>query len=127
MVGGVTFHKKRTELFIITQRSIESYIENCFDAIGLFLCIHVDYRYQAILHKRKISCLEELVASNGLYYKFFDRYSEELQSYLWPRFRHILNLNVASVRDADPHKLGHIDTRPHYVSETWPPLLLTFN
>lgn len=45
-----------------------------------------------------------------------DRYSEELQSYLWPRFRHILNLNVASVRDADPHKLGHIDTRPHYVS-----------
>ena len=45
----------------------------------------------------------------------FCSYSEELQSLLWPRFKHILTLNVASVREADPSKLGHIDTRPHYV------------
>ena len=48
---------------------------------------------------------------------YFCSFSEELQSLLWPRFKHILNLNVASVREADPSKLGHIDTRPHYVRE----------
>lgn len=37
---------------------------------------------------------------------------------LWPRFRHILDLNVASVRDTDPSKLGSVDTRPHYVRAT---------
>ena len=51
-------------------------------------------------------------------------FSEDLQSVFWPRFRHILNLNIASVRDADPSKLSRIDTRPHYVGKecslAWP-------
>ncbi|XP_019856256.1 PREDICTED: vacuolar protein sorting-associated protein 52 homolog [Amphimedon queenslandica] len=86
-------------------RNIESYCDSCYDAIGLFLCIHIDYRFNAILHKRQITCL--------------DSYSEELQSLLWPRFRHILTLNVASVREADPSRLGHIDTRPHYITRRY--------
>ena len=49
------------------------------------------------------------------------RYSRDLQGTLWPRFRHILELNVASVRDTDPSKLGQIDTRPHYVISPSPP------
>ena len=52
----------------------------------------------------------------SIYPSFPDSFSEDVQSLMWPRFRHILNLNIASVRDADPSKLGHIDTRPHYVS-----------
>ena len=36
---------------------------------------------------------------------------------MWPRFEYILQLNIHSVRECDPNKLGHIDVRPHYVSE----------
>ena len=28
----------------------------------------------------------------------------------------ILKLNIQSIRDCDPQKLGQIDVRPHYVS-----------
>ena len=35
---------------------------------------------------------------------------------MWPRFEYILQLNIHSVRECDPNKLGHIDVRPHYVS-----------
>lgn len=46
------------------------------------------------------------------------RYSRDLRGTLWPRFRHILELNVTSVHDTNPSKLAHIDTSPHYVSHT---------
>ena len=42
-------------------------------------------------------------------------YSRDLTQILWPRFRRILELNIASVRDTNPSRLGNIDTRPHYV------------
>ncbi len=47
---------------------------------------------------------------------FACRFSEELLKLLWPRFYLILDMNVASIRDTDPSRLGNIDTRPHYVS-----------
>ena len=34
----------------------------------------------------------------------------------WPRFTYVVELNVDSVRNTDPQKLGVIDIRPHYVS-----------
>jgi len=43
-------------------------------------------------------------------------FSEELLKLLLPRFYFILDLNVASIRDTDPSRIGKIDTRPHYVS-----------
>ena len=45
----------------------------------------------------------------------FCSYSRDLTGILWPRFRRILELNIASVRDTNPSRLGNIDTRPHYV------------
>ena len=42
-------------------------------------------------------------------------FSNDLLGILWPRFNHILDLNVASIRDTDPSRLGSVDTRPHYV------------
>ena len=35
---------------------------------------------------------------------------------MWPRFKYILELNIHSVKECDPQKLGQIDVRPHYVS-----------
>ena len=34
----------------------------------------------------------------------------------WPRFTYVVELNVDSVRNTDPQRLGVIDIRPHYVS-----------
>ena len=46
-------------------------------------------------------------------------YWGNLLSRLWPRFEHVMELNITSIRDLNPHKLGHVDTRPHYVSEPY--------
>ena len=43
-------------------------------------------------------------------------FSHELLDILWPRFNYVLEMNIASVRETDPQKLGNIDTSPHYVS-----------
>lgn len=43
------------------------------------------------------------------------RYWDTLLEILWPRFEHILELNIQSIQSTDPQKLGFLDTRPHYV------------
>lgn len=86
-------------------RHIEQHMNGCYDAISIFLCIHVNHRYQAIMKRRNVQCLED--------------YSRDLLAILWPRFHHILDLNIASVRDTDPQKLGNIDTRPHYITRRY--------
>jgi len=47
---------------------------------------------------------------------FFGRFSDHLLAVMWPRFHHVVVLNINSVRDCNTQKLGNIDTRPHYVS-----------
>ena len=41
------------------QKHVESYVEGCYDAIGLFLCIHINYRFEAIMTRRGVPCLHE--------------------------------------------------------------------
>lgn len=43
------------------------------------------------------------------------RYWEAVLEMLWPRFELILEMNIHSIRNTDPQKLGVLDTRPHYV------------
>ena len=47
---------------------------------------------------------------------YFLRYWDTVLEMSWPRFTHVVELNVDSVRNTDPQKLGVIDIRPHYVS-----------
>ncbi|XP_005095273.1 vacuolar protein sorting-associated protein 52 homolog isoform X2 [Aplysia californica] len=81
---------------------VEDSVQECYDSIGIFLSAHVVYRYQSIMAKRSIPAL--------------DRYWETILSNLWPRFEYIVSMNIQSVRERDPNKLGHIDNRPHYVT-----------
>lgn len=48
---------------------------------------------------------------------FVCRYWEAVLEMLWPRFELILEMNIHSIRNTDPQKLGVLDTRPHYVGE----------
>ncbi|XP_065185383.1 vacuolar protein sorting-associated protein 52 homolog [Sycon ciliatum] len=86
-------------------RNLEAYIEGSFDAISIFLCIHVLYRYEGILKRRNVPSLAS--------------YIQRLQNQLWPRFETIVELNLSSIRDCEPSKLGHIDIRPHYITRRY--------
>lgn len=86
-------------------KQMEEYIADCYDSIAVFLSVHIVFRYRSIMAKRSIPAL--------------DRYWEALLNLMWPRFEYILHLNILSVRDCEPHKLGHIDCRPHYITRRY--------
>ncbi|MEQ2172374.1 hypothetical protein GOODEAATRI_020413, partial [Goodea atripinnis] len=84
-------------------KSMSTYVSDCYDSIAIFLCIHIILRFRAITAKRTIPAL--------------DKYWEAVLELLWPRFELILEMNIQSIRNTDPQKLGVLDTRPHYVCE----------
>ncbi|XP_030171086.1 vacuolar protein sorting-associated protein 52 homolog isoform X2 [Lynx canadensis] len=87
------------------RKHLESYLTDCYDAIAVFLCIHIVLRFRNIAAKRDVPAL--------------DRYWEQVLALLWPRFELILEMNVQSVRSTDPQRLGGLDTRPHYITRRY--------
>lgn len=86
-------------------KSMSTYVSDCYDSIAIFLCIHIILRFRAIMAKRNIPAL--------------DRYWEAVLELLWPRFEMILEMNIHSIRNTDPQKLGVLDTRPHYITRRY--------
>ena len=43
-----------------------SYITTCYDAIAIFLCIHIIHRYKIIMLKRDVPVLEKYVTQKLL-------------------------------------------------------------
>ncbi|RUS69204.1 hypothetical protein EGW08_023031, partial [Elysia chlorotica] len=81
---------------------MEDTVHDCYDSIAVFLSAHIVHRFQTIMAKREVPAL--------------DRYWGTILRYLWPRFEYIVNMNIQSVRECDPNKLGQIDSRPHYIT-----------
>ncbi|XP_039977064.1 vacuolar protein sorting-associated protein 52 homolog isoform X1 [Xiphias gladius] len=86
-------------------KSMTAYVSDCYDSIAVFLCIHIILRFRAITAKRNIPAL--------------DKYWEAVLELLWPRFELILEMNIHSIRNTDPQKLGVLDTRPHYITRRY--------
>jgi len=86
-------------------KHMESYVVTCYDAIAMFLCIHIIHRYKIIMLKREVPALE--------------KYWNALLDLLWPRFQQLVDLNAQRIRDTDPQKLGSIDVRPHYITRRY--------
>ncbi|XP_053366646.1 vacuolar protein sorting-associated protein 52 homolog [Clarias gariepinus] len=86
-------------------KNISTYVSDCYDSIAVFLCIHIILRFKNITAKRNIPAL--------------DKYWEAVLEMLWPRFKLILEMNIQSIRDTDPQKLGVLDTRPHYITRRY--------
>ncbi|XP_056299465.1 vacuolar protein sorting-associated protein 52 homolog [Pseudoliparis swirei] len=86
-------------------KSLSAYASDCFDSIAVFLCIHIVLRFRAVTAKRSIPAL--------------DKYWEAVLELLWPRFELILEMNIHSIRNTDPQKLGVLDTRPHYITRRY--------
>uniref|UniRef100_A0A1A8DQF8 Vacuolar protein sorting 52 n=1 Tax=Nothobranchius kadleci TaxID=1051664 RepID=A0A1A8DQF8_NOTKA len=86
-------------------KSMSTYVSDCYDSIAIFLCIHIILRFRAITTKRTIPAL--------------DKYWDAVLELLWPRFELILEMNIQSIRNTDPQKLGVLDTRPHYITRRY--------
>ncbi|EAX03689.1 vacuolar protein sorting-associated protein 52 homolog isoform X2 [Pongo pygmaeus] len=99
------FHAVMGRTLSMTLKHLDSYLADCYDAIAVFLCIHIVLRFRNIAAKRDVPAL--------------DRYWEQVLALLWPRFELILEMNVQSVRSTDPQRLGGLDTRPHYITRRY--------
>lgn len=94
----------RTLNFFI--KTVEEDFEHSYDSLGLFLCLHIIYRYKLLAHKRAVPAL--------------DNYFETLvNNILWPRFEYIFQLHVSSIKDCDPSKLSSVDIRPHFITRRY--------
>ncbi|KAG5344807.1 VPS52 protein, partial [Acromyrmex charruanus] len=85
-------------------KNLQSFVEDCYDTIALFLCLHLVMRYQLICHKRAVPAL--------------DKYWETLTGTIWPRFEFVFQLNINSVKDCDPSKFNK-ETGPHYITRRY--------
>jgi vacuolar protein sorting-associated protein 52 len=104
-----TFNKMFGRTLSSILEFLENYLLNCYDAIGLLLVIKVTHLQRLVMQRRRIPVLDP----------FFDRVS----MLLWPRFKQVFDLNLKSVKSANPRKLGPIDLSPHYVSKRYAELV----
>ena len=80
----------------------ETRIANWYDGISLVLCARVVGEYQKSLRSQNIPCLEP--------------YYGRLLGIIWPRFAHIVQLNVASIEQVDPSRLPKSQPlQPHFI------------
>ncbi|XP_072749370.1 vacuolar protein sorting-associated protein 52 homolog [Anoplolepis gracilipes] len=85
-------------------KNLQLFVDDCYDTIALFLCLHLVMRYQLMCHKRAVPAL--------------DKYWETLTAIIWPRFQMVFQLNIQSIKDCDPLKLNK-ETGPHYITRRY--------
>ncbi|XP_076183022.1 vacuolar protein sorting 52 [Ptiloglossa arizonensis] len=85
-------------------KNLQSFVDDCYDTIALFICLHLVMRYQLTCHKRAVPAL--------------DKYWDNMTLVIWPRFECIFQLNIRSIKDCDPLKLNK-ETGPHYITRRY--------
>ncbi|CAO1326317.1 unnamed protein product [Diamesa serratosioi] len=98
------FNQIMGKTMALMMKNMEIYAIDCYDTIALFLCIQLILRYQIMCHKRCVNAL--------------DKYWDNLQGIIWPRFEHLFRLNIQSIRDCDPTKFSK-ETGPHYITRRY--------
>nr|XP_002124423.1 vacuolar protein sorting-associated protein 52 homolog [Ciona intestinalis] len=86
-------------------KHVDTHCSECHDAIALFLCIHIVYKYQVIMTSRDVTSL--------------DNYWDTVKAILWPRFEHLVKMHTRSIVDCNVHNLSSIDIRPHYITRRY--------
>jgi hypothetical protein len=56
-------------------KNLQSFVDDSYDAIALFLCLHLVMRYQLMCHKRAVPAL--------------DKYWDNMTGIIWPRYHNI--------------------------------------
>ncbi|KAG1093714.1 hypothetical protein G6F42_018902 [Rhizopus arrhizus] len=82
----------------------KAYVENCYDAVGLLLCIRINTQLALELQRRRVPALEG--------------YTNATNMLLWPRFQYVMSLHVESLKRMFNSKsvMSAVkDIHPHYV------------
>mmetsp|Transcript_111390 Transcript_111390/g.265769 ORF Transcript_111390/g.265769 Transcript_111390/m.265769 type:complete len:584 (+) Transcript_111390:2-1753(+) len=90
---------KTTQYFL---DSMEAFLANCWDSVGLLLMVRIVDFYRKRMQQRQVSCL--------------DSYLDALQLLLWPRLRVVLEANIISLRKAQTVHQAPSNTNPHLVT-----------
>ncbi|KAI4484584.1 PREDICTED: vacuolar protein sorting-associated protein 52 homolog [Polistes canadensis] len=98
------FNKVMEKTLNLVSKNLQSFVDDCYDTIALFLCLHLVMRYQLTCHKRAVPAL--------------DKYWDHLTKIIWPRFEFIFQLNIQSIKDCDPSKFNK-ETGPHYITRRY--------
>ncbi|XP_014476190.1 PREDICTED: vacuolar protein sorting-associated protein 52 homolog [Dinoponera quadriceps] len=85
-------------------KNLQSFVDDCYDTIALFLCWHLVMRYQLTCHKRAVPAL--------------DKHWETLTAIIWPRFDYVFQRNIQSIKTCDPVKFSK-ETGPHYITRRY--------
>ena len=96
-VFGKTLH--------LLSKGVGQYVQESYDSIALFLCVHLVSRFKDLCHQKDVLAL--------------DKYWDTIHGLLWPRLQIVIKLNVQSVKDCDPQKFKITDLRPHYVTRRY--------
>lgn len=83
-------------------KNIDYLFAQSYDAIALFICLHIIYRYRMTSMKRNVTIL--------------DPYWERVVQTIWPQFEQIFLMHIESVKFCDLNKITTADTRPHYIT-----------
>ncbi len=86
----------------ILVKNVDQNVQESYDSISLFLCVHLVHKFRELCHKKGVNALE--------------KYWNSLLELLWPRLQTVMQLNTQSIKDCDPTKMKTVDQRPHYVS-----------
>lgn len=98
------FNQVMGKTLTLMMKNLQSFVDDCYDTIALFLCLHLVMRYQLTCHKRAVPAL--------------DKYWETLTDIIRPRFQMVFQLNIQSIKDCDPLKLKK-ETGPHYITRRY--------
>lgn len=97
---------KTTQYFL---DSLEAFLPNCWDSVGLLLMVRIVEFYRKCMQRRQVSCL--------------DSYLDAQQLMIWPRLRMVLDENVRSLRKACQQNLPPVanthPTHPHLVTRRY--------
>ena len=91
---------------------MENYANNSYDCIALFLCAHLTAKFREMCLTKGVSAME--------------RYWSKILGVIWPQLQKVVAMNVASVKECDPHKMKSLDLRPHYVIRRYAELSAAF-
>jgi len=97
---------KTTQFFL---DSLETFLSNCWDSVGLLLMVRIVEHYRRCMQRRQVTCL--------------DSYLDAQQLMIRPRLRIVLDENVRSLRKAGQTNLPPVanthPTHPHLVTRRY--------
>lgn len=100
------FNAIYTRTLALLYKNVDEQFTGSYDAIGLFTCLHVIYRFRMIALKRGVTVLNS--------------YWERIVKTLWPQFEKVFLMHIESIKLCDLTKVGApLDNRPHYITRRY--------